>query len=141
MDALTFQFRADEVGQRVDTACRDNGLQPSIFNGTQQLAHGLVLPPAFEIFKEDVRIEENFHGLLQLVLVFQIFLYEFVFLGIRAENAAECLMPMLPLALFGRLCLCNELLGIGRELAFQQVDAVRTGHVDMYVDDSCFHTF
>ena len=88
--------------------------------------------------KEDVRIEENFHDLLQLVLILQVVLYEFVLCGFRAENAAECLMAVL-LAFLSGLGLCNELLGVGRELALQQVDAVRTGHVDVDVDGSCFH--
>ncbi len=43
------------------------------------------------------------------------------------------------LAFLCGLGLCNELLGVGRELSLQQVDAVRTGHVDVHVDGSCFH--
>ena len=138
VDALPLQFRADEVDQRVDAACRDDGLQPPVLDGAQQLTYGLVLPPALEVFKEDVRVEENFHDLLQLVLILQVVLYEFVLCGFRAENAAECLMAVL-LAFLSGLGLCNELLGVGRELALQQVDAVRTGHVDVDVDGSCFH--
>ena len=139
VDALPLQFRADEVGQRVDAACRDDGLQPPVLNGAQQLAHGLVLPPALEVFEEDVGVEKYFHGLLQLVLVFQVVLYEFLLRCTRAEDAAECLMAVLALAFPCGLGLCDELLGVSRELPLQQVDAVRTGHIDVYVDGSCFH--
>ena len=139
VDALPLQFRADEIDQRVDAACRDDGFQPPVLNGAQQLAYGLVLPPALEVFEEDVRVEENFHGLLQLVLILQVVLDEFILCGFRAEDAAECLMAVLPITFLCGLGLCDELLGVGRKLTLQQVDAVRTGHVDVYVDGSCFH--
>jgi hypothetical protein len=76
---------------------------------------------------------------LQLVLVLQVVLYEIFLRSTRAEDAAECLMAVLPLAFPCRLGLRDELLGVSRELALQQVNAVRTGYVDMYVDGSCFH--
>ena len=37
---------------------------PPVLDGAQQLAHGLVLPPALEVFEEDVGVEKYFHGLL-----------------------------------------------------------------------------
>ena len=48
-------------------------------------------------------------------------------------------MAVLALALPRGLGLRDELLGVSRELALQQVDAVRTGYADVYVDGSCFH--
>ena len=48
-------------------------------------------------------------------------------------------MAVLALALPRGLGLRDELLGVSRELALQQVNAVRTGYADVYVDGSCFH--
>ena len=48
-------------------------------------------------------------------------------------------MAVLALALPRGLGLCDELLGVSRELPLQQVNAVRTGYADVYVDGSCFH--
>jgi len=41
---------------------------PAALDGTEQLAHGLVLPPALEVLKEDVGVKENFHDLSLLLL-------------------------------------------------------------------------
>ena len=48
-------------------------------------------------------------------------------------------MTVLPLDFPRGLGLCNELLDVSRELPLQQVNAVRTGYADVYVDGSCFH--
>ena len=49
---------------------------------------------------------------LQLVLVLQVVLYEFLLRCTRAEDAVECLMAVLPSALPCRLGLSNKLLGV-----------------------------
>ena len=48
-------------------------------------------------------------------------------------------MTVLVLAFLRRFGLCDELLSVSRELSLQQVDAVRSRYVDVYVDGSCFH--
>ena len=50
------------------TTLASDGLQPTVLDGTEQLAHGLVLPPALEVLKEDVGVKENFHDLSLLLL-------------------------------------------------------------------------
>ena len=76
---------------------------------------------------------------LQLVLVLQVVLYEFLLRCTRAEDATECFMAVLPLDFPRGFSLCDKLLGVRRQLVLQQVNAVRTGYVDVYVDGSCFH--
>jgi hypothetical protein len=48
-------------------------------------------------------------------------------------------MAVLVLAPPCGLGLRDELLSVSRELSLEQIDAVRTGYVDVYVDGSCFH--
>jgi hypothetical protein len=79
---------------------------------------------------------QTYGSSLQFILLFQVVLKEIIFCCSRAEYAAECLMAVMALTLFGRLGLCDELLGVSRELTLQQIDAVRTWYIDVYVDSS-----
>ena len=78
----------------------------------------MILSPLFEVFENDIGVEEYFHHsstVLDAIFLLEIIFDEFFLRGIAAKDAAKSLVSIAAFR-FGR---GDELLGVSRELLLQ----------------------